>query len=120
MLGRRLAWAGVAVLAALVAFGFAVTSATLALSHYLGLLAAVSIMTAALAAAAGGCLWFALRKRVDDGGEEEPLLLSLAADMVRRQPLSAVALCGALGFAIAKKPKAAAVLGQGVAKLMLG
>jgi predicted lysophospholipase L1 biosynthesis ABC-type transport system permease subunit len=120
MLERRLAWAGAAVAAALAAFGFAVTSATLALSHYLGFLAAISIMTAVLAACAAGGFWFALRKPVSEEGEREPLALALARDMIRRQPLSAVALFGALGFAVARRPRAAAEIGRGFAKLMLG
>ncbi len=119
MLGRRLAWAGVAIVAALVALGFAATAATLALTHYFGLLIAFSIMTGVLTVAAGAGFWLAVRKRATDDGEQEPLIMSLARDMIRRQPLSAIALFGALGFAVAKRPQAAAELGRGVAKLVL-
>ncbi len=118
---RRLAWAGVAMLAALVALGFAITAATLALAGALGVLAASAIMTGVLAALAALGVYLAWRAPQTAGEDRsnEPLAVRLARDLIRKQPLSAVALFGAIGFVAARRPSAAAEIGRGVARLML-
>ncbi len=117
----RLAWTGVALVAALVAVGFAATVATLLLAQAFGMLIAAAVMSAAFASIAGLAYWAAMRHVRHHGGGAEPelLVVSLARDVIKRQPLSAVALFGALGFALGKRPQAAAEIGRSLAKMMM-
>jgi hypothetical protein len=120
MLGR-LVGACVAALAALAALGFAVTSATLVLAQLLGAPAAMAVVTLILASLGYGAVLFALRTPSETGenGKRELLAVSLARNVVRSQPITAIALCGALGVAAARRPAAAAEIGRGVVRLML-
>jgi hypothetical protein len=121
MIGR-LAWAGVAAVAALATLGFAAAAATLVLAYFFGIMIAAAVMTAVLAALAALGAWLAVRvphSDDEDGESGEHLAVRLGREMIRKQPLSAVALFGALGFVVAKRPSAAAEIGRGVAKLML-
>lgn len=117
----RLAWAAIAIVAAIAALGFAATTATLLLAQAFGVLIAASVMSAVLALLAGISFWAAMRHAHGrgKGAEGELLVVSLARDLIRKQPLSAVALLGALGFALGKRPQAAAEIGRSLAKLML-
>jgi hypothetical protein len=116
----RLAWAGVAALAGLVAIGFAITAATVALAHAFGMAVAAAIMTAPPAALAGVGYYLARRPAhaAQDQGPRELLAVRLARELIRKQPLSAVALFGAIGFVAARRPDAAADIGRGIARLM--
>ena len=116
----RLAWAGVALLAALVAVGFAITAATVALAYAFGMPIAALIMIAPAAALAGVAYYQARRAPPHTDGEapREQLAVSMARELIRKQPLSAVALFGAIGFVAARRPEAAAEVGRGIARLM--
>jgi hypothetical protein len=117
---KRFAWAGLAAFAVLAALGFAAAAATLALAQLFGVLIAASVMTLVLAGLAGTGAWLALRDpQGKDVDQKELLAVRIAREVIRKQPMSAVALCGALGFAVARRPAAAADIGKGVAKLML-
>jgi hypothetical protein len=118
MIGR-LAWASVAIAAALAALGLAATAATLLLADAFGMLVAAAVMSGVLAVLAALGFWAALRHGRQGAHEPELLVVSIARDVIRRQPLSAVALFGALGFAIGKRPQVAAEIGRSLAKLML-
>jgi hypothetical protein len=120
MMGR-VASAGVATIAAIAALGFAVTAATLALANVFGMLVASAIMTALLAAIAATGVYLAWREPRSNGeeGSTEPIAMRLAREVIRKQPLSAIALFSAIGFAAARRPSAAADIGRGVARLML-
>ena len=119
MLGR-IAWAGVAFVAALVALGFAITAGTLALADAFGLLIAVAAMAGVLAVVAAlsvVMMWRAPWR--DEEEKDNPLAVVFARDLIRAKPLSALALFVAVGFAAAKRPKDAVDLGRGVARLIM-
>ena len=121
MILDRVAWASVAVIAALASFSFLVAAGTIALASFIGVMWAIFVMGLALAGAAGGAIVLSLR--APDGEEkgsfEQRLFVRTAQDLIRAQPLSAIALCGAAGYAAARHPVAAAEIGRGAVKLAI-
>ena len=119
MIGR-LIWASVAFIAALATFGFAISAVTLALVEAFGVVTAVASVAALLLTLTVLSVAFVLYAPwKDDEETDEIMAVRLARDVIRKQPLSAVALMGAVGFAAAKKPKEAADIGRGITRLLL-
>jgi hypothetical protein len=116
----RIAWAGVAAIAGLTALGLATTAAAVALTQRLGLPAAFAILATSFAAVAALGIYLAWRAPYadSDDGARDLVAVRLARDLVRKQPLSAMALFGVVGYMAARRPEAAADIGRGVARLM--